>query len=238
MRGPGVAVKEPGGSAGAGRAATAVAHRERMRRERLVALRDQPPRVGGLRRRGVGLEEAIHRSTVELLATVGYESMTMEQVALHARTGKAALYRRWATKSELVLDALLPYVELDDPVPDTGTLRGDVLGVLGDIAASMHEPIARGAAAALAEFPAIPSRRSGLRAKFLQRRRDALETVLQRAAQRGEIGAPNPLLAQTALALLVYRMLTADLPIAVAEVEGFVDEVVLPLAHAPRISAR
>lgn len=234
----GGAVKGAGIPAGADRPVPAVVHVERVRRERLVVTRDQPPRVGGLRRRGSGLEEAIRRATVELLAAVGYESMTMEQVALRARTGKAALYRRWATKSELVLDALLPFVELDEPIPDTGTLRGDVLSVLEAIAASMHEPMARGAAAALAEFPAAPSRRSGLRAKFLQRRREALEAVLQRAAQRGEIPPPNPLLAQTALALLVYRMLTADLPIPAAEVHSFVDEVVLPLARAPRVSVR
>lgn len=191
------------------------------------------PRVGGRRRRGAGLEEAIHRAVLELLAAIGYEALTMEKVALRARTGKAALYRRWTTKSELVLDALVPFVELDDPLPDTGSLREDVVVLLAEVAESMDEPIARGAATALAEFPATPNRRSGLRARFLGRRREAIEAVLARAVARGEVPGPaRAAVAESALAMLVYRMLTDGLPITRAAVEQIVDDVVLPLARA------
>ena len=59
------------------------------------------------RRRGAALVEAIHRAVLEELAEHGYADLTMESVAARARTGKTSIYRRWRTKRDLVLDALL-----------------------------------------------------------------------------------------------------------------------------------
>ncbi|MEU4744544.1 helix-turn-helix domain-containing protein, partial [Actinosynnema sp. NPDC023658] len=53
------------------------------------------------RRRGEELNAAIYRATLEELAEVGYAKLTMERVAERARTGKAALYRRWSSRMEL-----------------------------------------------------------------------------------------------------------------------------------------
>ena len=59
------------------------------------------------RRRGAALEDAILAAAYDELSSVGYRAFTVEGVAARARTGKASIYRRWATKQELVLDALL-----------------------------------------------------------------------------------------------------------------------------------
>ena len=59
------------------------------------------------RRRGAALEDAILAAAYVELATVGYGAFSVEAVAARARTGKASIYRRWPTKQELVLDALL-----------------------------------------------------------------------------------------------------------------------------------
>ena len=59
------------------------------------------------RRRGKVLEDALYDATLAELADVGYGGLTMEGIAAHARTGKAALYRRWASKHDLVQAALL-----------------------------------------------------------------------------------------------------------------------------------
>ena len=79
------------------------------------------PRVEGDR------EQEILDATLDVLADVGYDRLTMDAVAAHARASKATLYRRWSTKPALVIDALLSEKE---PVvlPDTGSLRGDLLG--------------------------------------------------------------------------------------------------------------
>ncbi|MEV7028182.1 TetR family transcriptional regulator, partial [Kitasatospora sp. NPDC093558] len=58
-----------------------------------------------LRRRGEVLESAIFGATLQQLVTDGYARLTMEGVAAAAQTGKAALYRRWSSKEELVKDA-------------------------------------------------------------------------------------------------------------------------------------
>ncbi|TDD64977.1 TetR family transcriptional regulator, partial [Actinomadura rubrisoli] len=60
----------------------------------------------GTRRRGGDLEAAIYEAVFAQLEAVGYRRLTMEGVAAAARTGKAALYRRWPSKDELVTDAL------------------------------------------------------------------------------------------------------------------------------------
>ena len=80
------------------------------------------PRVEGER------EDEILDATLALLIEVGYDRLTMDAVAKRSRASKATLYRRWETKASLAIDALLrakgaPHVEL----PDTGTLRGDLL---------------------------------------------------------------------------------------------------------------
>ena len=89
------------------------------------------PRVEGDR------EQEILDATISGLAEVGYDRLTMDAVATEAKASKATLYRRWSSKPELVVDAVCSHKE-HPPVPDTGTLRGDLLaaycgmGGLGD----------------------------------------------------------------------------------------------------------
>jgi AcrR family transcriptional regulator len=59
------------------------------------------------RRRGKQLEDALYDAALAELAAVGYGGLTMEGIAARARTGKAALYRRWSSKHDLVQAALL-----------------------------------------------------------------------------------------------------------------------------------
>src|SRR5262245_38845873 len=85
------------------------------------------------RKRDETLDRRIVGAAIDILAEIGFDSMTMDMVAARAKAGKAAVYRRWSSKAELVRDALIwmsrSSVELDD-LPDTGSLRGDLLAVL------------------------------------------------------------------------------------------------------------
>src|SRR5690242_10940175 len=72
------------------------------------------------RRRGRALELAIFEATLEQLTSGGFARMTMEGVAGAAQTGKAALYRRWPSKLELVLDALGFTLSPPTDTPDLG----------------------------------------------------------------------------------------------------------------------
>src|SRR6478752_8291600 len=83
------------------------------------------------RRRGEQLESELLDAAWAELVHAGYANLTMESVAARARTGIAVLYRRWANKEQLVL-AALDHHRKSNPVavPDTGTLREDLLGQL------------------------------------------------------------------------------------------------------------
>lgn len=89
------------------------------------------PTVG--RKRDQMKDTKILDATIDILAEVGFDGMTMDMVAARAKAGKATVYRRWSSKTDLVQDALTwmnrNHLELD-LLPDTGTLRGDLLAVL------------------------------------------------------------------------------------------------------------
>ncbi len=75
----------------------------------------------------------ILEAALDVLAEEGYDGMTIDMVAARAKAGKATLYRRWPSKTELVLDAVacmkttnIDYADL----PDTGTLRGDLVAMI------------------------------------------------------------------------------------------------------------
>ena len=93
---------------------------------------DEPkPRLG--RKRDHTRDPEILDAALDVLAETGYDGMTIDMVAARAKAGKATLYRRWASKSELVLDAVACMkstdVDLASP-PDTGTLRGDLVAMV------------------------------------------------------------------------------------------------------------
>ena len=79
------------------------------------------PRVAGER------ETEILDATLQILAEVGYDLLTMDAVAARAKASKATLYRRWKSKPELVVTAVMCHHSDTAAVPDTGSLRGDLL---------------------------------------------------------------------------------------------------------------
>jgi AcrR family transcriptional regulator len=84
------------------------------------------------RKRDISLDSALLDATLDVLAEVGAAGLTMDAVAARAGSGKAALYRRWSSKSELIIAAVARMkrnqVDLAN-LPDTGTLRGDLLAL-------------------------------------------------------------------------------------------------------------
>ncbi|WP_267243973.1 TetR/AcrR family transcriptional regulator [Streptomyces sp. PR69] len=136
--------------------------------------------------------QAILTATADLLAEAGYAATSIGAVAARAGVGKDTVYRRWSGKAELVYEAVFTQTETV-PVPDTGTLRGD-LTVLVD--ALVQEFTAPAAAAALpgllADFAARPELRARIRSHFLAPAKERLVEVFERAAQRGEAAPDLP----------------------------------------------
>jgi AcrR family transcriptional regulator len=185
------------------------------------------------RRRGVELEAALLDAAWEELVEVGFAKLTMESVAARARTGVAVLYRRWANKEQLVFAALERNREAHPiEVPDTGSLRGDLLALLQNTnaarAALWAVTIKSGVLAGTDLTPA--GARNRLPGHQLPRRHDV---IYGRAHDRGEIDLDR---VPSAVLALPFDLLRHDMvmnlePAKLARIESIVDELFLPLAQ-------
>src|SRR3954470_23041070 len=143
------------------------------------------PAARATRRRGDALLDAIYAAVMEELATVGYQALSIERVADRGRPGKGSIYRRWPAPVALVLAALDHVLPLVDDVPDTGSVRADLLLVMRRIARTMGS---RAGAATKACFEGPDDELAkAMRERLLPQRKAMMIQILQRAADRGEI---------------------------------------------------
>ena len=104
---------------------------------RTPATQSLPPDAGRPGRpRSAAAHEAILRAAVALFIEQGFEGMSVEGVAARAGVGKATIYRRWPSKEELVMDAIIRVFE-EPAGPDTGSVRDDLVQASRELAALM-----------------------------------------------------------------------------------------------------
>jgi AcrR family transcriptional regulator len=128
-------------------------------------------------------------AALALAAEQGPAGLHMEAIAKRAGVSKETLYRWWRSKSEVLLDALAEQGRRTIPLPDTGTLRGDLGAFLRATVDSANETtvqILHAVAAAAASEEAVAIE---VRDRFLATRRADLGRLLARGADRGEISA-------------------------------------------------
>ena len=183
------------------------------------------------RRRGQTLEQAIYQAVLDQLQSVGYARLTMEGVAACARTGKAALYRRWPRKEDLVVDALDHAMPSLAELPDTGSLREDLLALLRRMVAMVNSATGCALRCLLAEVDREHPFSRLLHERVFAPRKHAFQAVLERAAERGQVrpGAAGQLVADVGPALVIQRFLAEGPPVPDDYVVSVLDEVVLPL---------
>lgn len=199
-----------------------------------VAAGTDTPECRNTRRRGDALLGAIYSAVMDELAEVGYPALSIERVAERARTGKASIYRRWPTRLDLVLEALDHTMPRFDEVPDTGSLRGDLLVVLRSIATTMNS---KSGTAARSCFQSTDDELSrAMRERLLPPRKAVVLSILQRGADRGEARpeAVTQRIAETGPMLLHGELLQRGSPIRDEAVVAIVDEVLLPLLRPTR----
>ena len=130
--------------------------------------------------------------TLSLVAEHGYEKLTMDQVAEATRSSKATLYRQWGSKSALVVDALCWLGNFKPEVPDTGTLRGDLLQMLDQPEHEAHDKDADLIAAIMYAVRHDDELGAAVRTQILEPARDNIRSVVRRAVDRGEVAADCP----------------------------------------------
>jgi AcrR family transcriptional regulator len=190
----------------------------------------RPERVA-TRRRGDALECAIFDAVLHQLQTVGYTRLTMEGVAACARTGKAALYRRWTGKDDLVVDAIDHALPSLTDLPDHGDVREDLLDLLRRMTAMVNSPTGCALRCLLAEVDRDHQFSALLHERVLAPRKRGFLAVLERAADRGQVRAEaaSPWVAEVGLAMVVQRFLVDGPPVPDDYVVSILDEVVMPL---------
>ncbi|RVX38232.1 TetR family transcriptional regulator [Nonomuraea polychroma] len=183
------------------------------------------------RRRGEALNAAIYQATLDELAESGYAGLTMERVAERARASKASLYRRWPTRIELVMEAVRNTLPTPESTPDTGTLRGDLVAMLGQVAQALSGPAGEAMRGLLGEALSSGSPLSSMRRTSQGIGRRTMEEVVRRAVERGEIDpdAITPRRLDAGHALLRHHFLFNGAPIPGELVVQIVDEVLVPL---------
>ena len=135
-------------------------------------------------------DSAILRAATALLAERGLGGMSIEEVAARAGVGKATIYRRWPSRGALALDAFLAEFLGQQPTPDTGTLRGDLLAALRAWVRSVTQT---SAGPMLAGLIAEAQQDAGLAAAWRDRVVEPIRAqhavMIDRAIARGEIPA-------------------------------------------------
>ncbi|MFJ5044918.1 TetR/AcrR family transcriptional regulator [Streptomyces sp. NPDC098077] len=193
------------------------------------------------RPRSTAADAAILEATRASLVDLGWSKLTMGDVATRAGVAKTTLYRRWAGKNELVVDAVaVLFDELE--MPDRGSLAADVQGVVLQFAALLERPEARTALmAVVAESTRDDSLRLRIRSAIVDRQKRLVLLGRQRAQARGELryeddasaAARNAdLIFDVIAGAVVHRTLVSAEPVDSAWASGFTSLLLLGLAGA------
>ncbi|MEU0073444.1 TetR/AcrR family transcriptional regulator [Streptomyces sp. NPDC006332] len=196
------------------------------------------PAQASLRRRGAVLERAILDAALEQLSTVGWKGLTMEGVAAGAQTGKAAVYRRWPSKEDLVADALHAALPRIEEVPDLGDVRADLLALCRRTRDAMFSRPGLALRAVIHECDPVQAERlhaviiKGLVEPTVQ----LLREVVTRGIERGEVrsDAANGYVFDAIPAMMMYRSKVCASEWSDRDLEEVIDQLMLPLLRPTR----
>lgn len=178
-------------------------------------------RTGG---RSARVRGAVLQAALEAMAEHGLDGVTISEIARRAGVHATSIQRRWGSRENVALDAMLTYSQEKLPIPDTGSLRDDLIAFARSIAAyldtALGEALAR-TMAATDDDPALVANR----ARFWQARYETARVIVDRAIDRREVSAgTDPELAlELLVAPLHFRKLLIRQPIDDSLVEHMVD---------------
>lgn len=174
------------------------------------------------------------------LVAGGFNAFTFEGVATRAHTSRPVLSRRWQTRQQLAIAAIRHHSELDPvTIPDTGTLRGDLVEFLREVASKRVEYIALFSTLVATSFEENGEPASVLRTQALGPGSTRYDELLRRAADRGDIDPTRltPRVAQVPVDLIRNDLIMYGRNLDDGRIVAIVDEVFLPLV-APDVTPR
>ncbi|MEV5356119.1 TetR/AcrR family transcriptional regulator [Streptomyces sp. NPDC086081] len=185
------------------------------------------------RRRGAVLERAILDAALDQLSTVGWNGLTMEGVAAGAQTGKAAVYRRWPSKEDLVADALRAGLPTFDEVPDEGSVREDLLALCLRARDAMFSRPGFALRSVIHECDTTQAERfhAVIFEGVVEPTIRMLREVIERGIARGEVrpDAANGYVFDAIPAMMMYRSKMCGCEWRNEQVEEMIDQLMVPL---------
>lgn len=181
--------------------------------------------MGELRRAGTSRDHILNAAVAELAAK-SIDGFTLEGVAIRAGIEDFAVKQLWPNTEALIVAALMEFGEQHVPMPDTGTLRGDLLEYARSYAEAMNSPIGRRLVDALIVRPTDWDV-GGTRAGFLDTRNDRAIAIMRRGIERGEcLPGTDPVRAADLIgAALCLPVMLYDRPITEADCEFVLDTI-------------
>jgi len=175
-------------------------------------------RPGG---RSARVRSAVLDATYAELAVHGYPGLTVENIAERAGVHKTTVYRRWGAIDVLLADALDYARDTEWPVPDTGSVEGDLTAIADEVATAFGDPGGRTVPEAVVAAAFQSTRAAESLREFYAVRHEQAAQVVVRAVERGELPAgTDPVdLVRLACAPLYYRIFITREPVDTAVVE-------------------
>jgi AcrR family transcriptional regulator len=187
------------------------------------------------RRRGAALEAAVLEAAWDELRAVGYPAFTLDGVAARAGTSRPVLARRWSSRTDLVVAAISQHAAgVMHDVPDTGTLRGDVLSALRQLSASASDMIGVLSFVFADYFDTTGLSPSDLREQILAGMPSRIDRIIQRAVERGEVDPDrlSPRVLSLPGDLVRHDVIMTQAPVPDDTLIEIVDRIFLPLVTA------
>jgi AcrR family transcriptional regulator len=204
----------------------------------------EAPRTGRTGRpRSAEADAAILEATRDSLVELGWSKLTMGDVATRAGVAKTTLYRRWANKNELVVDAVaVLFDELE--LPDRGSLVADVEGVVLQFADLLGQPETKTALmGVVAESTCDEALRARIRSAIVERQKRLVVEGRERAQARGELpyeddpeteARNTDLIFDVVAGAVVHRALVSAQPVDAEWARRFTSLLVSGLTALPR----
>jgi AcrR family transcriptional regulator len=154
--------------------------------------------------------QAILTAALDLVGECGYAALTIEGIAARAGVAKQTIYKWWPSKADVLLDAGAAKADLHVPVSDHGSYAADLRAFLtASYAVAGKQPLADLLRALMAQAQIDPEFGQRFRTAFLERRRDALAVITDRARERGDLppSPPADVTADIIFGTIWYRVL-------------------------------
>ncbi|MGW0846420.1 TetR/AcrR family transcriptional regulator [Streptomyces sp. NPDC002787] len=194
-----------------------------------------PPHPAPAHRRGAAVHRAVLTATTELLATEGLAGTRIAEIAARAGVHETSVYRRWGTRTNLILEALSDRLDTELPLPDTGSTREDLTTFFTALAAFLTTPTGHALACLALAAPDDEPQSDQLRNRFWTARLDRARILVQRGVDRGDLppdSSPEFLL-EALTGPLHLRIVQRDQPAGHAYVSRLVDLVLAGARSAP-----